>query len=168
MSQIYVIMGVAGSGKTTIGQAFADRLALPFYDADDFHPQANIDKMSQGSALTDIDRKPWLERLHRLIAEHRIIGSSAVLTCSALKRHYRDILRGPYTDIRFVYLDGRFDLIWQRISQRSDHFMAPTMLQSQFDSLEAPGVDEALIIPIDQPIDRVLEQLIQTVRAELN
>ncbi|MFZ0547200.1 MAG: gluconokinase, partial [Candidatus Promineifilaceae bacterium] len=144
--KIYVIMGVSGSGKTTIGRLLAAKLNCPFYDGDDFHPAENVAKMAAGIPLNDNDRDPWLDRLHSLICQHLQAGETAVLACSALKKSYRDHLRkGCGEDVCFIHLNGRFDLIWQRMETRTDHYMKPEMLRSQFSALEPPTPTEALI-----------------------
>ena len=156
MTAVYVVMGVSGCGKTTVGQALADKLGCPFYDGDDFHPAENVAKMAGGLPLDDDDREPWLARLHDLLSEHLVKRETAVLACSALKKKYRDQLR-VNDETRFIFLRGSFDLIWERMQARQNHYMKADMLQSQFDTLEPPGADEALIVDIDQDIERVLE-----------
>jgi len=151
-------MGVSGCGKTTVGMALADRLGCSFYDGDDFHPPENVAKMASGTPLNDNDRYPWLARLHDLLAEHEERGETAVLACSALKKKYRDQLQ-VNNETRFIFLHGSFDLIWQRMQARKNHYMKADMLQSQFDTLEPPGADEAVIINIDQSIETILEQI---------
>ena len=162
---IIIVMGVSGSGKSTIGRALAQRLGRPFYDGDDFHPPENVEKMSKGLPLDDRDPLPWLVRLQDLIQDHGHRGETAVLACSALKKRYRDQLRSGADEVRFVYLQGDFDLIWKRMRARSDHYMKSDMLQTQFEALEIPSPDEALIVDIelgiDQIADGVLEQLMR-------
>jgi gluconokinase len=137
-TMILILMGVAGSGKTTIGQLLAQELRWPFYDGDDFHPPANIDKMSRGVALTDDDRVAWLASLRQLI--ERLLGEhqSAILACSALKQSYRHDLKGEDDEVQFVYLKGDRDLMRRRLEQRSGHFMKVNLLASQFETLEEP------------------------------
>ncbi len=141
-----VVMGVSGCGKSTVGQALARELGWPFFDADDFHPPANIQKMSSGIPLDDADRQPWLERLRDLLADEHRAGRSAVLACSALKERYRMVLRAGAPDVRFVHLEGTAEEIQLLMSRRSGHFMKPGMLASQFAALEPPR--EALSIPV--------------------
>lgn len=160
---IYIIMGVSGSGKTTIGRLLADHHNCPFYDGDDYHPAENVAKMAAGTPLTDDDRAPWLDRLHDIITRHIQAGETAVLACSALKKSYRDHLRGGYKDICFIHLDGRFDLIWRRMKARQDHYMKPEMLQSQFDTLEMPNEQEALIINIDEPPESIVQEILKQI-----
>ncbi|MDX1415616.1 MAG: gluconokinase [Candidatus Promineifilaceae bacterium] len=162
MSQVYVIMGVSGSGKTTVGELLATELECPFYDADDFHPPENIVKMAGGIPLNDNDRAPWLARLAEVIQGHLDRGDSAVLACSALKKRYREQLRVS-DQVEFIFLDGDFDLIWQRMSARKDHYMKADMLRSQFAALEPPDEDEALTIPIDQSVDAIQALILQTI-----
>ena len=152
-----VVMGVSGSGKTTVGQLLAKRLNVPFYDADDFHPPENIAKMSAGFPLNDEDRMPWLDRLHALIRQHIDDASMAVVTCSALKRSYRERLRGSLDAVQFVYLDGDFDVIWQRMQAREGHYMKAGMLHSQFDTLEPPSESEAIRVSIALPPEQIVK-----------
>jgi gluconokinase len=160
MSKVYVIMGVSGCGKTTVGLALAQKLRLPFYDGDDFHPAENVSKMAHGIPLTDEDRLPWLARLHDLLADHLKRGEGVVIACSALKRAYREQLRAGLEGVQFVYLRGSFALIWRRLAARTDHFMKAEMLRSQFDTLEAPTADEALIVDAEDPPDTIVEQIV--------
>ena len=155
-----VVMGVSGCGKTAVGQALAHGLACPFYDGDDFHPVANVRKMAQGIPLTDADRRPWLDSLHHLLAEHTARGETAVLACSALKKSYRDHLRLGNEPILFVHLVGDFDLIWQRLQARSGHYMKAAMLQSQFAALESPDPTEALTVAITQPVAKIVQEIL--------
>jgi len=131
-------MGVSGSGKTTIGRLLAQDLGWPFYDGDDFHPQANIDKMRQGIPLTDDDRDAWLTALRQQIETFIDNRQSAVLACSALKQAYRERLRGDRPEVRFIYLKGDYALIRQRLQGRQGHFMKADLLSSQFATLEEP------------------------------
>lgn len=138
-----VVMGVSGSGKSTVGKLIAAQLGCPFRDADSFHPPANIEKMSRGEPLTDDDRWPWLRAIAAWIDEHRAAGTTCVATCSALKRAYRDIVTDRQSpDVRLVYLKGNFDLIEARLKARKGHFMPPALLRSQFEALEEPADDE--------------------------
>jgi gluconokinase len=147
-----VIMGVSGSGKSTVGPQLAHRLGLPFLDGDDLHSQANKQKMSAGIPLDDADRAPWLDAVAAALA-----GSSAVIACSALKRAYRDRLRGAAPGVEFIYLAGSPALLAQRTRQRAHEFMPPGLLASQLSILEPPGPDEnALTVDIAQaPMDIV-------------
>lgn len=137
---IIVVMGVSGSGKTTVGRLLAEELGWPFYEGDDYHPPANIQKMTRGGTLTDEDRASWLDMLSQLIRELDGEGRSAVVACSALKQSYRDVLAGRWgTDVRFVYLKGTRDLIRKRMEERRGHYMKAGLLESQFDILEEPA-----------------------------
>ncbi len=153
---VYIVMGVSGCGKTTVGMALADKLGCPFFDGDDFHPPENVAKMAGGVPLNDVDRHPWLARLHDLLAGYVAQGETAVLACSALKKKYRDQLRVNH-ETCFIFLHGNFDLIWERMQARQNHYMKAEMLQSQFDTLEAPGAEEAITINIDKDIERIIE-----------
>jgi carbohydrate kinase (thermoresistant glucokinase family) len=152
-----VVMGVSGAGKSTVGQVLAARLDCPFRDADSFHPPANIAKMKSGQPLDDDDRWPWLGAIAAWIAEHRAAGTTCVVTCSALKRRYRDIVTDRQrSDVRLVYLKGGFDLIAARLAARKGHFMPPALLQSQFDALEEPAPDEhAIVVSIDATPEQI-------------
>jgi gluconokinase len=160
-----VVMGVSGSGKSTIGKPVAAKLGCPFRDADSFHPKSNIAKMSRGEPLTDEDRWPWLAAIAAWIDEHRRAGTTCVVTCSALKRAYRDVVTGRQSaDVRLVYLKGDFDLIAARLKARKGHFMPPELLRSQFDALEEPAADEH---PITVAIDTTPEEITARVLAKL-
>jgi len=139
----FVFMGISGSGKTTVARGVAERLGLPFADADDFHPAANIAKMSNGIPLTDADRLPWLRTLAAWLGERERHGESSVLACSALRRSYRDILRGGAPGVFFVHLHGSADLIAERLRSRRGHFMPAGLLDSQLSALEPLEPDEA-------------------------
>jgi len=151
-------MGVSGCGKSTVGAALAQKLGIPFLDADDFHPPANREKMEQGIALTDSDRMPWLELLATELSNHSK-SRGAVLACSALKQRYRDKLKIPNANTRFVYLKGEIELISERMKARN-HFMPVALLQSQFDALEEPVKDEAITVSINQPVEEQVKQII--------
>ena len=136
---IVVVMGVSGAGKTAVGSALAARLGCGFFDADDFHPEANVAKMASGVPLTDEDRRPWLARLNALLREHEMRGASAVLACSALRQAYRDRLAAGLAHCRIVYLKGSAEMIGARLARRSNHYMPASLLQSQFAALEPPA-----------------------------
>ena len=149
-------MGVSGSGKSLIGQLLAKQLGHPFLDADDYHPQANIDKMSSGIPLNDQDRLPWLEHLNGVAQTH--LETGCVIACSALKQKYRDLLSMLIQDhSEWIYLKGSYDLIFKRMSQRKNHFMDPNMLRSQFEALEPPL--NAIEVSIDQSPEVMLLQI---------
>ncbi|MDO9381200.1 MAG: gluconokinase [Nocardioidaceae bacterium] len=137
---LVVVMGISGTGKTTVGELVAERLGLEYSDADAFHPQANIDKMSAGTPLTDEDRWPWLEAIGAWLAERD--ASGGVVSCSALRRAYRDVLTDAAPRARFLHLDGDIELIRDRVAHRSGHFMPVSLLESQKDTLELLGDDE--------------------------
>jgi len=158
----FVVMGVSGCGKTTIGKALATHLNCPFYDGDDFHPPENVAKMAEGIPLEDTDRVPWLAHLAALIQAHLDKGETAVLACSALKKQYRKQLQVSQ-HIQFIYLDGSFDLVWQRMQARQNHYMKADMLHSQFETLEQPEANEAIIIPIDQDVADILAMILQKI-----
>jgi len=162
-----VVMGVSGAGKSTVGKLIAARLDCPFRDADSFHPQANIEKMSRGEPLTDDDRWPWLQAIAAWIAEHRVAGTACVVTCSALKRVYRDIVTNKQSaDVRLVYLKGEFDLIAARLAARKGHFMPPALLQSQFAALEEPAADEhATTVSIDATPEEIAGRMVAALTA---
>jgi len=134
---IVILMGVTGSGKTTVGKLLADELGWEFYDADDFHPASNIEKMKRGIPLDDADRKPWLETLNNLIRNRLERGENGVLACSALKESYRDYLLID-KNVHLIYLMGDYELIKGRLNNRSGHYMNPELLDSQFETLEEP------------------------------
>lgn len=138
MAKVFIVMGVSGSGKTTIGKTLADKLNIPFYDADDFHFQSNINKMKNGHALNDDDRQPWLELLSNKLEQWEQT-TGAVLACSSLKESYRKILAIKVKNLNWVYLKGSFSVIEKRMNNREDHYMKSTLLQSQFDALEEPS-----------------------------
>jgi gluconokinase len=143
MNRRILLMGVSGSGKSTLGAYLAEALVIPFADADAFHPPSNLAKMARGEALTDADRLPWLDALGQWLAAQ---SGGGVIGCSALKRAYRDRLRGHAADLRILYLAGDPGLIAQRQAARQNHFMPPSLMASQFATLEPPGADEAAII----------------------
>lgn len=155
-------MGVSGSGKSTVGAAIAQRLRVPFADADDFHPPANIAKMTAGHALDDEDRFLWLETIGAWLVEHDAPGG--VISCSALKRRYRDQLHGHAPRIRFVHLAGSREVIARRQASRTGHFMPPALLDSQFATLEPLEPDEAgLVIDVDQSVDAIVQECVDRV-----
>ena len=145
---IVVLMGVSGSGKTTIGRLLAGQLGWSFHDADDFHPVTNVEKMRRGEPLNDADRIPWLEEMNRLIHKSLTSGSSLVLACSALKSAYRPYLLIDQR-VRLVYLKGDYSLIHNRLNERTGHYMNPTLLGSQFAALEEP--QDAIVADIAAP-----------------
>src|SRR6266571_587864 len=160
---VVIILGVSGAGKTTIGQLLAEELAWGFYEADDFHSQANIDKMRQGVPLTDEERWRWLENLRELIKRCVAAGENAVLACSALKEAYRRHLCVS-DKVKLVFLRGNYELIANQLRQRRGHFMKPALLQSQFADLEEPQPNEgALVIELG----RTPAELVQEIKSKL-
>jgi gluconokinase len=150
----FLVMGVAGSGKSTLGKALAEQLSWDFFDADDFHSVENISKMTAGVPLADADRTPWLVALnHKLISTLRE-NRHPVLACSALKESYRALLLAGADGMAIIYLKGSYDLIWTRISAREGHYMKSEMLQSQISALEEPG--NALVLDIALPLNKML------------
>ncbi|HYJ54558.1 MAG TPA: gluconokinase [Mycobacterium sp.] len=159
MKSPIVVMGVSGSGKSTVGAALAQRLHVPFADADDFHPEANVAKMTAGQALNDDDRYPWLEAIGDWLADH--CGEGGVMSCSALKRAYRDQLRKHCPQVHFLHLSGSPEVIGHRQASRPGHFMPASLLASQFDTLEPLEADEhGVVIDVDQDIDAVVENYV--------
>lgn len=154
---VVLIMGVTGSGKSTVARALAERSGLSLYDADDFHPPANIEKMARGSALTDEDRAPWLALLRARIEELLATRQRAVLACSALKQRYRDHLRPSAEQVPLVYLRGSRDQIAARLRARVGHFAGEALLDNQFAVLEEPT--DALVFDIDAPPDRIAAEI---------
>lgn len=160
---VVIVMGVSGSGKSTIGALLATRLQWEFEDADWFHPPSNVDKMHRGIPLTDEDRWPWLKAVAARIDEIRNLGGHAVVACSALKRRYRDILIGGHADVRLIYLKGDETLIARRIATRHEHFMPQSLLHSQFAALEEPEPEEAPITISIEPEPRaIVAQIVAT------
>ena len=152
---IAVVMGVSGSGKTTVGQELAARLGVPYADADEFHPPANIAKMSAGVPLDDTDRAPWLRAIAGWLADHRATG--AVVSCSALKRRYRVVLRTAVGHLPFLHLDGDPAVVAQRVAGRPGHFMPASLVASQFADLEPLGPDEeGMVADLAAPVDDVV------------
>jgi gluconokinase len=153
-----IVMGVSGSGKSTVGQMLAEQLGWTYIESDDYHSAEDINKMSNGIPLTDADRWPWLNRLHDLMADHAKQGQSVVLACSALKQSYRDLLAAGLKNVFFVYLKGDYDLIFERMKSR-DHYMQASMLRSQFDALEEPI--NALMLNIEAPPGEIVRKISQ-------
>ena len=156
MNPIIYIMGVAGSGKTTIGKVLSFKTGIPFFDGDDFHPPSNKEKMKAGHSLTDDDRQQWLQRLNTLAVEHSGL-KGAVIACSALKEKYRVILSSGVQQNIWIFLQGDYELILERMKKR-DHFMPVQLLHSQFDTLEIP--QSAFIIDIKNDPDKIVEMII--------
>jgi len=162
--RFFILMGVSGSGKTSVGETLAKELGWDFYDADDYHPPENVAKMASGTPLNDSDRAPWLARLHEMISTSLKADRPGVLACSALKERYRQQLLDGNQDVQIVYLKGSYDLIWSRMENRTDHYMKPHMLKSQFDTLEEPK--NALTMDISMSVDDIVETIISRSKLE--
>ena len=162
-TRFVIVMGVAGSGKTTVGMLLAQNLGWYFYDADAFHPAENVAKMANGTPLTDADRAPWLAALHALISASLQEDRPGVLACSALKERYRQQLLDGNQRVQIVYLKGTYDLIWSRLSHRQDHYMKPTMLRSQFEALEEPV--NAITLDASRPVDEIVQEILNYLNA---
>jgi gluconokinase len=156
-----VVMGVSGSGKSTIADRLAEHLGWTYEDGDRFHPASNVAKMSTGHPLTDEDRWPWLQAIADEIDRVCRTGERAVIACSALKRAYRDILVHGRNDVRIIYLNGTQELIASRLAARKGHFMPPGLLASQFKTLEPPGRSEnAIVVSIDGTVDAIVHDIV--------
>jgi gluconokinase len=160
-TKFIIVMGVSGSGKTTIGNALAQRLKWDFYDANSFHPAENITKMANGIPLNDDDRRPWLNSLHDLITSCIKKKHPGVLACSALKERYRQTLVENNQDVQIVYLKGDYELISSRMGTRTGHYMKSQMLRSQFTELEEPT--NALVMDVSIPFDEIVGKIIKTI-----
>jgi gluconokinase len=161
---VIVVMGVAGSGKTTIASRLAERLRWRFAEGDSFHPPANVARMRDGIALTDKDRWPWLDAIAAWIDSARASGERSVITCSALKRAYRERLAGGRDDVRFVYLKGDYGLVARRMAARKGHYMPLALLQSQYDALEEPRPGESPLVVAIEPLP---EEIVAAIVAAL-
>jgi gluconokinase len=158
---VILIMGVSGCGKTTVGERLAVTLGLPFQEGDALHPPANIAKMAGGTALTDADRWPWLEAVAAWMDERRAIGSGGIISCSALKRAYRERLRSGRPDVELVFLRGSRAAIANRLAARAGHFMPPRLLDSQLDALEEPEARERpIVVGIEQTVPQIVEEIL--------
>ncbi len=170
-----VVMGVTATGKSAVGTRVAERLDMAYIEGDAFHPEANIAKMSAGEPLTDDDRQPWLEILAGMLADNREAGTASIMGCSALRRRYRDILRGqgsvpsaaqgpaPLPRVHFLHLTAPFDVLLDRMKHR-EHFMPPSLLQSQIDTLEPLEDDESgVVLDVDAPLDEVVDAAVAAV-----
>jgi gluconokinase len=164
--QSIILMGVSGSGKSTVGAALAREINAKFIDGDDLHPRANIQKMASGTPLNDDDRAPWLLRLNDAAYSLRHKNETGIIVCSALKRRYRDALRKDNEGMVFIYMKGSFDVIAGRLKARAGHFMPTDLLRSQFDALEEPGEDEpdVLRVNIDHKLDGVVDRCIAALK----
>lgn len=165
-----VVMGVCGSGKTSVGEALAEKFGATFIDGDVLHPRANIMKMASGNPLNDEDRAPWLERIGDVFFSLQRCSLSGVIVCSALKKKYRDVIRKDNDGLLFVHLYGSMDTILERMAARKGHFMKKEMVQSQFDTIEFPGADETDVIniSIEQPLEAVINEAIAQVQTRID
>lgn len=158
---VLLVCGVSGSGKTTIGTLLARRLGWVYAEADAFHPPANVAKMAAGHPLDDADRAPWLAAIGAFADETTRAGRPAVITCSALKRVYRDVLRKGRPNLHMVFLEAPYEVIRERLAGREGHFFPPELLASQFRDLEAPGPDERILsVAVDDAPERIVERLL--------
>ncbi|MFI2742827.1 gluconokinase [Zhouia sp. PK063] len=157
---IYFVIGVSGSGKTTIGKLLAKELQIPYFEADDYHSKANKEKMSKGIPLNDDDRKGWLQALHNE-AKHQIAQQkSGVISCSALKQKYRDVLQKDIElQVKWIYLKGDYDVIYKRVSQRTNHYMPASLLKSQFETLEEP--QDAITVNVNYSIHHTMDEIME-------
>jgi gluconokinase len=159
-----VVMGVSATGKSAVGEPVAEELGCEFIEGDSLHPRRNIEKMTKGIALTDEDRWPWLQAIAELLAVKDFEGTSTVVTCSALKRSYRKILQDAAPAF-FLHLDAPFEVLEQRMSKRTRHFMPTALLRSQLDTLEPLGADEpGAVVDVSPPLDEVIEEAVNAVR----
>jgi gluconokinase len=157
-----IVMGVSGSGKSTVAAALAEKLRWTFEDGDRFHPASNVAKMAAGHPLTDEDRRPWLHAIADEIERVCRAGSHVVIACSALKRAYRDVLVRGRKDVRIVFLNGSETLIAERLARRKGHFMPKNLLNSQFMTLELPRAEEKVItVSIDAPVEAIVEDIVR-------
>ena len=162
---VIVVMGVSGSGKTTVAAELARRLGWRFAEGDAFHPEANVAKMRAGIPLTDDDRWPWLDAIAAWIAETRAKGEHCVVACSALRRAYRRRLAAGREDVCFVYLQGEYDLVAARLARRQGHYMPLSLLRSQYETLEEPETEEKpIVVSIDRPPDALTTSIIEALR----
>jgi gluconokinase len=163
---VLVVMGVSGSGKTTVAAMLAGRLGWPFEDADDLHPASNVEKMHAGVPLTDEDRWPWLRAVAAWIDDQRAAGGNGVVACSALRKAYRDVIVAGRSDVRLVYLRGEKPLVLRRQAARQGHFMPSSLVDSQFAALEEPGGDEApIVVSIDKRPGAIVDAVVEALDA---
>jgi gluconokinase len=158
-TRFFIVMGVSGCGKTSVGKALAKSLGWDFYDADNFHPPENVAKMANRIPLDDSDRAPWLASLNELVSSSLKADKPGVLACSALKERYRQQLMNGNNGVQIVYLKGSYELIWSRMEKRTDHYMKPHMLKSQFETLEEPA--NALTMDISMSLDDIAQELLK-------
>ena len=161
---IIVIMGVCGSGKSTVGEGLARELKINFEEGDDFHPEANVNKMSKGEPLTELEREPWLKSIRRIMDHSLEKGRGLVITCSALSQKSRNILGTERDDVLLVYLHAPQSVLEKRMAERKNHFMPPELLRSQLDILEKPYHEEALHVSVDKPLPDIITYILRTIR----
>lgn len=162
-----IVMGVSGSGKSTVAEAVGRRLGWPFEDGDKFHPKSNVAKMAAGHPLTDEDRWPWLNGIADEIERTCQSGRHVIVACSALKRAYRDVLLRGRGDVRFVFLKGTQELIADRLARRKGHFMPPELLTSQFSTLEPPNDAEHVVtVSIDAPVEGIVDEILRQLKLD--
>ena len=162
---IMLLMGVSGCGKTTVGEQLAERLGWPYQEGDALHPPANVAKMAGGTPLTDADRLPWLAAVAAWIDARRAAGECGVVSCSALKRAYRQLLVGDRPDVRLVYLQGTRDQLAERLAARTGHYMPAGLLDSQLAILEEPtAAEQPLVVTIDRPVEAVVTAIVGAIR----
>ncbi len=159
---IIIIMGVSGSGKSTVGKLLGEKLGWRFYEGDNYHTKSNIQKMQSGIPLDDEDRKPWLLNLRSIIEKSLSANENIILSCSALKESYRKILQ-INDEVKFVYLKGSLDTIKRRMNQRQNHFMKTNLLQSQFDALEEPAL--SLVVDVNNPPEEIIEIILKKINS---
>lgn len=158
---VLIVMGVAGCGKTSVGRMLSEKLGWKYYEGDDYHPKENVEKMSNGIPLNDDDRKPWLLKLRSIIEDALSQGINIIITCSALKESYREILK-VNKEVKFIYLKGSYELIEARMKLRKNHFMKPGMLKSQFEALQEPA--DAITIEIDQSLEDIQKNILSEIK----
>lgn len=167
---VFILMGVSGSGKSVVANRVSHQLNTAFLDGDFLHPRANILKMAEGHPLDDNDRLPWLQALNDAAFAMQRTQAISIIVCSALKKHYRDMLRQGNDNLRFVYLKGDFDTIESRLKARKGHFFKPQMLVTQFATLEEPGADETDVLAVDitHTLDEVVAATVATIKDAIN
>jgi gluconokinase len=162
-----IVMGVSGSGKTSVAAELTRQLGWEYIEGDDLHPAANVEKMASGHPLDDEDRWPWLRRIAEVIGEHEAAGTSVVITCSALKRAYRDLLRDGHPSVWFAHVHASREVLADRVARRQGHYMPPSLLDSQLATLEPLGADEpGQVIDGDGPLQQTVAELLADLRAE--
>ncbi|WP_180966971.1 gluconokinase [Cohaesibacter celericrescens] len=166
---IIVVMGISGTGKSTLGRQIAEHLGVPFVEGDDFHSPQNVSKMAAGQPLTNEDRQPWLASLASAMSDWASKNETRVVSCSALRKQYRDCFRSAASDLRFLFLDGSLDLVRQRMQQRDNHFMPAELVESQMETLEYP-VDETDVIRLDvsRPTKELVDDAVSALQPSLS